>query len=483
MSTILRYEDIPAVKYRRVTEDMFGYIIPKINLWITNIVKLATIDEQFDYIVAATGNPLIAKDVFFLAKNFENKGIERQTSLAMSLLWIYMTGYNLIASRQEDQNMQLADAAHAMEEFEVSGFFGSIVNAVKKVGKTVYNGAKSAVKAVAKGASYVWKGAKKGLSKVMQLTKKGAFWVIKKVFGKKIGGFICNTIELVTGSAAKMAFGMISATLKSLYALIRGKFKDAVNALLYGINESLMVPLLTPVAAVMGISRTAFNAILKKASKKNKMMALQVVSLVFGALSGNVQAVVSQAIAVLKPMIIAFVEEVKKGPGVQKIVGAIEVGLSIVQMIVQGVGSASEIIDTVSSKLKIPANAGPKVRQLLRENFGRAINALSKFKFKDFIKYLLKATSVPGMDTAERAFTTPSVSRLLRRKPEEIQHFIKMTMREERGLKSINKALQTARPAQIRSVIEQVARDNPKIIIDILRQTKAQNNILEALSA
>jgi hypothetical protein len=478
---------MPAIQVRDRFNQILDYILPAINRWTDEITDLDTIDEQFDYVCSLTQDPIIAKDIFLLAKQFQRR--DKETSFPLALLWVYLTG-RATRRNEETANYRITRASEAIEQaVEVGGFWGSI----KKVAKSVYKGAKKTVKKAYKGGKKIVtstvkkayksgktivKKAKKWGKKAIGLTKKAVFWAIKKVFGKKIGGFITNAIELLVGTASQLAFGMLWAVIKTLIYLIKGQFKKAVLTLIDGINKTILTPLLAPLAVAMKIKYSTFKRILKRAAKKNRALALQLVSLVFSTISGNVNMIVTQAIVIMRPIILAFVAEIKKGS--KKTQKAIDVGLSIILMIVQGVGSLDQILDSIAAKLKITS---AKAIKLLKSNFRNAIKAIAKFNLKKFLQYLLKAVSPKNFDKMRRAPTTPSVERLMQMKSKDVNRFMELSIRQDKGATAINRALQDAKPKVIMEVISKAAKKNPKIITQIIRGSKAQGQILEMLSA
>jgi hypothetical protein len=462
----LNIYSIPSVQVRQEFSDLLDSILPKINTWIRQIAHLKNIDEQFEYVCALTRDPVIARDVFLLAKQFSRR--EPVTAFPLALLYVYLTGKGL---QKDDQTARhkLASVAGVLDDQYEVGW--SLWKSIKKGVSSLYKGAKKVVKSV-------YKGGKKAISSVLKLTKKGVFWAIRKVFGKKIGGFITNAIELITGTAAKMTFGMLASTIKSLSYLIRGKWKESLYTLLQGINESILTPVLAPLAVALKLKPRVFKRVLSKAAKKNKMLALQIISLFFSGVSANVQNLITQIITIMKPIVLTLVKELIPKSS-DRVLRAVDVGLTVILMIVQGVGSFDQIIDSIAAKIRITTQRG---RELLKTNFRKAMVAISKFNFKDFMRYLLKAVSAPGMDRMKQAITTPSVNRLLSMKPQEVNRFMELAIRDQRGAQAVNKALQQASPNVIKAVITNAARKNPKILTEIVRGSKAQNQILDALS-
>jgi hypothetical protein len=462
----LNIYSIPSVQVRQEFSDLLDSILPKINAWIRQISRLKNIDEQFEYVCALTRDPLIARDVFVLAKQFSTR--DPRSAFPLSLLYVYLTGKGLQRNDLTSTHKLAQVSALLDDQYEVGW---NLWKAIKKGASSLYKGAKKAVKTI-------YKGGKKAITSVLKLTKNGVFWAIKKVFGKKIGGFITNAIELVTGTAAKMTFGMLKSTIKSLGYLIRGKWKESLYTLLQGINESILTPVLAPLAVALKLKPRVFKRVLSKAAKKNKMLALQIISLFFSGVSANVQQLVTQIITIMKPIILTLVKELSP-KSAAKTIKAVDVGLTVILMIVQGVGSFNDIIDSIAAKLKIATARG---RKELKANFLRAIAAIGKFNFKDFMRYLLRAVSAPGMDQMRQAVTAPSVTRLLSMKPTEVNQFMQLAVRDEKGSQAINQAIQHASPKVIKSVISTAVRKNPRLVSEVIKGSRTQGRILEAIS-
>ncbi|MDP3767841.1 MAG: hypothetical protein Q8S13_07485, partial [Dehalococcoidia bacterium] len=121
------------------------------------------------------------------------------------------------------------------------------------------------------------------------------------LLGKKIGDVVYNVIRMMVGvvtDAARQLVAGVTLLWTFVSRLVSGDPLGAVRALIAGISEQLIMPIIAPIGRIAGMAENKIRALVKRLSEKNPLLPLNLVTLLLSGVSANVQGVVTQAVGI-----------------------------------------------------------------------------------------------------------------------------------------------------------------------------------------
>jgi hypothetical protein len=417
--------------------------LPITNQICACLARCRTGGQQYVFLKELTKSPKLAARIYAVARQIQRASGRFPMHLAVLL---HLMAGSALCKHPATRKSKIARFSQRMMGDEV-GFSFNPIKAVKKAAKATINVVKKAGAGVAKGI----KAAGKVASSAIKMTKGMVFGAIRSIFGAKIGGFIINVIEILT-SGLGLAKDLVIGVIKAVGYLVSDP-KRALNELLVTLNKVIMNAAIVPLALAFQLTPDQMRRVIDQAARRNKLMALQLVSLFFSAISINPPQIVTQLLSVLGPVIKGLLQEI--GGRVASLASkGVDVATSAIVMVMNGAGSWEDVAEIIAAKIGLKAR---EQVQKLKTGLENAAKKLAQFNLKGFAQSLIEVVKLKDLAKAAGKFTVPSVTKLLGMDPKNVLSFASQMLAETKGQSAIATALQQLDPKKASGIITQLA--------------------------